>query len=162
MPPRRTIRKPTRWTPQEWQLIEQEARRRAIPPLRLVREATLSAIAAALPAPPPLPRSGADELVHQLSRVLNNLSQLRRVAEDDGAGEAAARIGAVIHVTAAAVRDTPDQAHVAAAVLSRLVTAGRALNELARRANAAEELPPDGELREVLAAVETAVRSRLA
>lgn len=157
MPPRRTIRKPTRWTPQEWQLIEQEARRRAIPPLRLVREATLSAIAAALPAPP-VPRRRADELVHQLARVLNNLSQLRRVAEDDGADEAAARIGAVIHVTTVAVRETPDRARVSTAVLSRLVAAGRALNELARRANTAEELPPDGEVREVLAAVETAVR----
>lgn len=162
MPPRRTIRKPTRWTPQEWRLIEQEARKRAIPPLRLVREATLSAIAAALPAPPVPRRRRADELVHQLSRVLNNLNQLRHVAEDDGADEAAARIGVVIHVTTAAIGDVPDRARVTAAVLSRLVAAGRALNELAHRANTAEELPPDGEVHEVLAAVEAAVRGCLA
>jgi hypothetical protein len=37
--PKRTVRKPIRWTPQEWSRVEDAARARGIPPLRFVREA---------------------------------------------------------------------------------------------------------------------------
>lgn len=46
---RRTIRKPTRWTPAEWARVEDAARTRGVPPLRFVREAALGAP----PAPAP-------------------------------------------------------------------------------------------------------------
>jgi hypothetical protein len=37
--PRRTVRKPTRWTPEEWARVTDAARARCVPPLRYVREA---------------------------------------------------------------------------------------------------------------------------
>ena len=60
MPPRRTVRKPTRWTPEEWAQVEAEARARGVPPLRYVREVALGR--------PPAPRRtrAGDELVKQL------------------------------------------------------------------------------------------------
>src|SRR5688572_24861817 len=38
---RRTLRKPTRWTPEEWAQVERAAAARGVPPLRYVREAAL-------------------------------------------------------------------------------------------------------------------------
>ena len=41
---KRTIRKPTRWPPDEWRSVEDAARARRLPPLRFVREAVLGAV----------------------------------------------------------------------------------------------------------------------
>lgn len=150
MPPRRTIRKPTRWTPDEWAQVEAEARRRSVPPLRYVREAALGH------PPQRKPTRVRDDLVHQLARVLNNMRQLQRVAELDGDDSAAARVedaarAAEAAVRAVAVRPAAD----VAALLADLIGAGAALNALAHRANRDDELPPRAELAEALAAAET-------
>jgi hypothetical protein len=83
---RRTLRKPTRWTSEEWAQVERAAADRSVPPLRYVREAALGT--------PPTPQPGRGQpltparrrasLWNQLARVINNLHQLRRVAETDG------------------------------------------------------------------------------
>lgn len=145
---RRTIRKPTRWTPDEWARIEEHARKRGVPPLRYVREAALG-------APPAPKRYRRDELTRQLGRVLNNLRQLHAVAVDNWADDAAARIQRTISVTEAAICSAPAPGTTAAEAVQVIVVAGRALNELAHRANADEgELPPDDELLPALKAVE--------
>ena len=150
---RRTIRKPTRWTPEEWAHVEAQARARGVPPLRFVREAALGGTAAGAARRP------GDELVQQLGRILNNLRQLVRVAEADGADAAAALVEATAQVVEAALRSAPaPRARGAAAMLDALVPAGVALNALAHRANASEELPPDAELLDALEAVEAALR----
>ncbi|HET7228405.1 MAG TPA: hypothetical protein VFJ16_00240 [Longimicrobium sp.] len=89
MPSRRTIKKPTRWTPEEWRHIEEAARARGVPPLRYVREAALAA-----KLPPRVRRRGSHELVKQLMRLLNNLHQLERVAEAEAAHRAVEAIRA--------------------------------------------------------------------
>jgi hypothetical protein len=146
--PRRTIRKPTRWTPDEWARVENAARARGVPPLRYVREAALG-------APPAPKRRARDELTRQLGRVLNNLRQLHRVAEDDWADAAAARIAQTIAATEAAISSAPAPHTTAAEAVRVIVVAGRALNELVHGAHANEdELPPDSELLPALEAVE--------
>lgn len=146
--PRRTIRKPTRWTPDEWARVEKAARSRGVPPLRYVREAALGST----PAPR---RRARDELTRQLGRVLNNLRQLHRVAEDDWADDAAARIQRTILAAEAAINGAPAPHTTAAEAVHVIVVAGRALNELVHGAHVAEdELPPDSELLPALEAVE--------
>ena len=155
---RRTVLKLTRWSTAEWSIVEEAAHPFGIPPLRFVREAVLEKAAQGGGRPRPLPRWKPDELVHQLSRVLNNLRQLQGVAEDDWHDEAAALIGGVIEVATAATREPPERARKAKSVLAKLVPAGVALNELAHRANTTRTLPPDDEVRAVLASLEAAVR----
>jgi hypothetical protein len=152
--PRRTVRKPTRWTAEEWARVTDAARARGVPPLRYVREAALGAA----PTPASSSRRKGDELVLQLARILNNLRQLQRIAEEDGQDGAAALIEATAEATDAAIRTAPSGAREAAPLLAALVPVGVALNELAHRANTAEELPPEGELLDALAEVEAAVR----
>lgn len=89
---RRTLRKPTRWTPEEWTQVERAAAARGVPPLRYVREAALG-----IPATPQrdrgqpvTPARRALSLFNHLGRVANNLHQLRRVAEIDGEGDGGA------------------------------------------------------------------------
>jgi hypothetical protein len=150
--PRRTIRKATRWTPDEWARIEDHARSRGVPPLRYVREAALG-------APPAPKRRARDELTRQLGRLLNNLRQIHRVAVDDWADDAAARIGQTIAATEAAIRTAPAPRTTAAEAVHVIVVAGRALNELVHGAHADEdELPPDSELLPALEAVEASFR----
>lgn len=148
--PRRTIRKLTCWLPDEWARIESAARARGVPPLRYVREAALGT------PPAPRRRRARDELVRQLGRVLNNLRQLHRVALGVWADAATARIQRTIRVTEAAISAAPAPGTTAAAAVQVIVVAGRALNELAHRANGDEdeELPPDEELLPALKAVE--------
>ncbi|HEX6749063.1 MAG TPA: hypothetical protein VF092_17320 [Longimicrobium sp.] len=157
MPPRRTIRKPTRWTPDEWCQVEAEARARGVPPLRYVREAALG-------HPPAMRRSrGADERVRQLGRVLNNLRQLGRVAELDGDEAAAGLLADAAGMVENAIAAAPAVAGAGAAEgLAVLIDAGAALNALAHRANGAEELPPADELLTALAHVDAAVRGEVA
>jgi hypothetical protein len=156
--PRRTVRKPTRWLPDEWQAITEAARPLGIPALRFVREAALEKAASGARLAPPKRRRPADDLVHQLARVLNNLRQLQRVAEDDGLADAAALIGGMADAAEAAIRAAPGAAGAAAPLLAELVPLGVALNEMAHGANGAGELPPDGELLEMLAQVDAALR----
>lgn len=40
---KRTVRRPTRWTPDEWRQVETAADARNVPPARFVREAVLNA-----------------------------------------------------------------------------------------------------------------------
>lgn len=151
--PRRTVHKLTRWHSDEWQRVADAARERGgVPPLRFVREAALAAADAGAEAPRPKPRQrrAGDELVHQLARVMNNLQQLRRVAEDDWDDDAAQLIGAVLQTAELAVRAAPERGPAAAAILAHLRPTGVALNELAHRANAAEGLPPQAEVYPVL------------
>jgi hypothetical protein len=150
--PRRTIRKPTRWTAEEWARVEDAARKRGVPPLRYVREAALG-------APPAPKRYHRDELTRQLGRVLNNLRQLHAVAVDDWADAAAARILRTISVTEAAIRAAPAPGTTAAEAVQVIVLAGRALNDLTHGAHADEdELPPDSEVFPALEAVEASFR----
>jgi hypothetical protein len=156
--PRRTVRQPTRWSEEEWARIKDAARPLGIPALRFVREAALEKAASGIRPAGPKGRHPADDLVHQLARVLNNLRQLQRVAEDDGLADAAALIGATADAAEAAIRSAPGSARAAAPLVMELVPLGVALNEMAHRANGAGELPPDGELLELLAHVDAAVR----
>lgn len=157
MRPKRTVRKPTRWTPDEWRRVEAAARARRIPPLRFVRESALGAVEGG--AAPPTPRRRVrDELVHQLARVLNNLRQLERVAREEGADAMAALIASSAYLTERAIKAAPGRAREAAALLEPLITAGRALNELTHRANTDEALPPNREVLAVLAVMDAAVQ----
>lgn len=161
---RRTLRKPTRWTPEEWAQVERAAAARGVPPLRYVREAALGTPATSHPGcgQALTPARRARSLWNQLARVINNLHQLRRVAEidgdDDGVRVLTAASQAVEYVISAS--PTTLGAH-GDQVITGVVEAGNALNALAHRANTAEELPPMGELRSVLAQVEKAVREAL-
>lgn len=158
---RRTLRKPTRWTPEEWAQIEESARRCDVPPARYVREAALGR------APPershPVPRATDDRvrgnaLLNQLSRVLSNLRQLTRVAEIDGdtaASEVLAASTRTVEDAAARAPTAIDQD--ADTALATLIEAGIALNALARRANGMEQVPANEELRPVLLDVLSAV-----
>lgn len=144
---RRTVRKPTRWTDAEWRRVEDAAPVAGVPALRFVREAALEkADALRGAAPPPAPsrrRRAGDELVHQLARVLNNLRQLQRVAEDDWDDDNARLAAEVIRTAEAATAAAPEGAREAAALLAAIGPMGSALNDLAHAANTAEHLPPD-------------------
>lgn len=164
MPYRRTIRKPTHWTPEEWRQIEYAAAAHGVPPLRYVREA---ALAGKLPPRAQTRfhvRQGRHALVRQLTRVLNNLHQLARVAEEEGADGPTLALESTIATTeravpvAAAYRGGAD---VLAALTVAVLDAGRDLNELARHANVIDELPPYAELGEALSRILTAVHEVL-
>ncbi|HEY7771430.1 plasmid mobilization protein [Longimicrobium sp.] len=161
---RRTLRKPTRWTPEEWAQVERAAADRGVPPLRYVREAALGTPPAPQPGrgQPLTPARRARSLWHQLARVGNNLHQLRRVAEidgdDDGVRVLTAAAGSVEYVISAAPTMLGARGDE---VIASVIEAGNALNALAHRANTAEELPPMDALRSVLAQVEKAVREAL-
>ena len=150
--PRRTILKLTRWSADEWQRVEEAARPRGVPPLRYVREAALTHAASGGELRPPQARRRriADELVHQLARVMNNLQQLQRVAEDDWDDDSARLFGAVLQTAELATRAAPERSPAAAVILADLKPAGVALNDLAHRANAAECIPPEAEVHEVV------------
>ena len=152
MPSRRTLKKPTRWTPEEWRHIEEAARARGVPPLRYVREAALAA-----KLPPRARRRGAHELVRELARVLNNLHQLERAAEEDAADHAAAVIRGAIRVTDDAVHAASGRPGSAHPLIIAVREAGRFLNEVTHHAHIIEELPADDELAEALYRIHLAV-----
>ncbi|HET7462590.1 MAG TPA: hypothetical protein VFJ82_15155 [Longimicrobium sp.] len=156
---RRTIRKLTCWSTDEWTRIEDVVPTAGVPALRFVREAALEKADALRggsppPAPPPTPappppsrreRRAGDELVHQLARVLNNLRQLHRVAEVDWDDDNARLIAEVIRTAEAATAAAPVRAPEANALLAELGPVGAALNDVAHSANSAEHLPPDAQ-----------------
>lgn len=161
--PRRTIRKPTRWFPEEWDHIEIAAHACGVPPLRYIREAALRCPLPEGTVPAPRPTEAADradEAANQLGRILNNLRQLVRVAEQGGDHggtdvllDAAGQVeDAVLRLPSALRREMAD-------ALAKLVEAGIGLNALAHRANGTGELPSNGILFEALMEVEAGVRA---
>jgi hypothetical protein len=103
--PSRTIRKPTRWTPEEWRQIEEAAYARGVPPLRYVREAALAAQLPPRASRRVRARQAANEIVRQLKGLLNNLNQLARVADEEGHDGAAEVLAGVIRTTESAMKD---------------------------------------------------------
>lgn len=162
MPPR-TIRKPTRWSPEEWDRIEEAAHACGVPPLRYIREAALRCPLPEGAAPVPRPTEAtvrADEAANQLGRILNNLRQLVRVAELDGdRGGAAVLLDAAGQVEEAVLRLPSVLRRDTADALASLVEAGIGLNALAHRANGTEELPSKVDLLAALMEVEAAVQA---
>jgi hypothetical protein len=152
---KRTVRRPTRWTPDEWRQVEAAADARNVPPARFVREAVLSAVenGPGFTRPRSIRRRVRDELVHQLGRVLNNLRQLERIAADEGEPDAVRIAESVSRAVEAAIRRAPARGAEAAPLVARLVEVGRALNVVAKRANTDEALPPDTELLPALTSV---------
>lgn len=151
---KRTVRRPTRWTPDEWRRVEDFAEALNVPSARFIREAVLAAVEDGnRPTRPRLIRRRVrDELVHQLGRVLNNLRQLERIATDEDEPDAVRVIEQVARAVEAAIPRAP-RASDAGALAARLVEVGRALNEVAHRANTDEALPPDVELVAALTSV---------
>jgi len=153
MLPKRTIRRPTRWTPAEWSRVLDAARTQGMPPLRFVREVVLASTepgACPLPAPP---ASGWVELMEQFSRVLNNLHQLHGVAEDAGDVRLARMLGDTIERTEQAVVRAPSRPSGNGSIVDELVRTGRLLNEMAHQAHASEALPSLAEAAMVLGEV---------
>jgi hypothetical protein len=150
IPSRRTIRKTTVWTPDEWRHIEETARVRGIPPLRYVREAALAA-----KLPPHTRRRRVHALVRELKWVLNNLHQLLHLAEDDGA-PAVAALESTIRIAQDAARAAAARRSSAESLVGAVREAGRVLNELTHQAHIAEALPAYEELGAALASIQTA------
>ena len=144
-----------RATDEEWKAICDLAKEAGRPTMSWVREHCTGA-----PPAPASRRRGrrASSRLHQLSRILNNLRQLRRVAEVDGDDAAADRFAAVAADVEAVAMAWPDPRAMEPAALAALVTAGVDLNALAHRANADEELPPAADLEAALTALLAAVR----
>lgn len=161
--PRRTIRKPTRWSPEEWDRIEIAAHACGVPPLRYVREAALRCPLPEGTVPVPRPTEAtdrADEAASEFGRILNNLRQLVRVAELDGdCGSAAVLTDAAGQVEDAVLRLPSALRHDTDDALAMLILAGIGLNALAHRANGVGELPSKGDLFVALMEVEAAVRA---
>jgi hypothetical protein len=61
---KRTVRRPTRWTPDEWRRVEDFAEALNVPSARFIREAVLAAVEDGTRPTRPRVR---DELVHQLT-----------------------------------------------------------------------------------------------
>jgi hypothetical protein len=162
MRPNRTVRRPTRWTPEEWRRVEDAAESRSIPPARFVREAVLCACdGGTAETDSPVPRRARDELVHQLGRVLNNLRQLERSAAGADAGRVREAAAFLAPVVVQAIRRAPARERAAAPLVEELIEAGRALNEIVRRIHAQEELPTFASIYEAVSAVYRFVKGRL-
>lgn len=151
MPSRRTVRKPTVWTPEERRHIEEAAAACGVRPLPYVR---LSARAAELP--PCTRRRGARALHHELAEVLNNLHQLLHLAEDDGAPAVAAALESTIRIAQDAARAAAARRTSAESLVTAVREAGRVLNELTHQSHIAEALPADEELGAALASIQAA------
>lgn len=144
-----------RATDEEWRAICDLAKEAGRPTMSWVREHCTGAP----PAPASRRRARATgSRLHQLSRILNNLRQLGRVAAEDGDAPAAERLAAEAAEVEAVAMARPDPRASEPAAVAALVAAGVELNTLAHRANGQEELPPAAELDHVLAAVLAAVR----
>src|SRR5687768_18147927 len=94
MPSRRTVRKPTVWTPKEWRHIEEAAAACGVRPLRYVRQAALAA-----ELPPSTRRRGARALLQEFAAVLDTLHQLLRLADAARDPSIAAAIESTVRIT---------------------------------------------------------------
>lgn len=161
--PRRTIRKPTNWSPEEWDRIEEAAHACGVPPLRYVREAALRCPLPEKTVRIPRPTEATDrahEAANEFGRILNNLRQLVRVAELDGDhGGAAVLKDAASQVEDAVLRLPGELRHDTEVALVMLIAAGIGLNVLAHRANGTGELPSKDDLFVALMEVEAAVQA---
>jgi hypothetical protein len=160
MPSRRTIRKPTRWTPEEWRHIEAAAHECGVPPLRYVREAALVAKLPPSTATRARARRATHELVRQLTRVLSNLHQLARVADENGADSAALVLGVSIAVTDLAVKRAAvhrGAPNALAGLAADVVDAGQILNEIAHQANATQQMPALNDIIEALTRINSTI-----
>lgn len=148
MPSRRTVRKPTVWTPEEWRHIEHAARARGVRPLRYVRQAALAA-----ELPPCTRRRGARALLHEFAGVLDNLHQLLHLAQAAGDPSIAAALESTIRIANEAVEAAAARRGSAEPLIIAVREAGRVLGRLAHQVHAAEALPADEELGAALAGI---------
>ncbi|HEX2209287.1 MAG TPA: hypothetical protein VHG93_16540, partial [Longimicrobium sp.] len=135
-----------------------------VPPLRYVREAALAGQLPPRAAGRVRARHGAHELVRQLKRLLNNLNQLARVADQEGDDGAAEALAITICTTESAVKAAAARrggADALAAITAEVVEAGRNLNEVTHGAHIVEELPPIDELAAALSRILVAVHQVL-
>jgi hypothetical protein len=151
MPSRRTVRKPTVWTLEEWLHIEEAAAACGVRPLRYVRQA---ALAAALP--PCTRRRGARALLHEFTAVLGTLQQLLRLADTAGDPRIVAAIDSTIRITSEAAEAAAARRGSAEPLIIAVREAGRVLDGLAHQARAAEALPADEALGAALVAIQIA------
>ena len=161
MQSKRSIRRPTRWTPEEWSRVISAAKARGMAPLRFVREVTLACTEPDT-CPLPEPRTAVwDELMHQLSRLLNNLQQIHLLAEDEGDRVLVALLARAIHVTEQAVLQAPTRKDDAAAVLEQIIQAGRLLNDMTHQTHGSEMLPSTSGAMDVIAEVIASVQNAI-
>ena len=151
MPSRRTVRKPTVWTPEEWRHIEDAAAACGVRPSRYVRQA---AVAAELP--PCTRRRGARTLRHELAAVLDTLQQFLRLADSAGDPSIAAALETTIRITNEAAEAAAARRGSAEPLIIAVREAGGILDGLAHQAGAAEALPADEELGAALVAIQIA------
>jgi hypothetical protein len=152
MPSRRTVRKPTVWTLEEWRHIEEGAAACGVRPLRYVRQA---ALAAELP-PPCTRRRGARALLHEFAAVLDNLHQFLRLTQAAGDPSSAAALESTIRITSEAAEAAASRRGSAEPLIIAVREAGRVLDALTQQARAAEALPADEELGAALASIQIA------
>ncbi|MDB4950448.1 MAG: hypothetical protein JWM27_3097 [Gemmatimonadetes bacterium] len=144
-----------RATDEEWKAICDLAKEAGRPTMSWVREHCTGA------PPAQASRRRARRIgsrLHQLSRILNNLRQLGRIAQEDGDDLAAERLATIAADVEAVAMARPDPRAAEPAAVAALVAAGVQLNTLAHRANSHEELPPAAELDDAVAAVLAAIR----
>ena len=151
MPSRRTVRKPTVWTPEEWRHIEDAARTRGVRPSRYVRQAALAA-----ELRPCTRRRGARALRHELAAVLDTLHQLLPLAHAGGDPSITAAIESTIRITNEAAEAAAARRGSAEPLIIAVREAGRVLHALAHQARAADALPADEELGAALVSIQIA------
>lgn len=151
MPSRRTVRKPTVWTPEEWRRIEEAATACGVRPLRYVRQAALAA-----ELPPCTRRRGARALLHELAAVLDTLQQFLRLADAAGDPSIVAAIESTIRITNEAAQAAASRRGSAEPLIIAVREAGRVLDGLVRQARAAGALPADEELGMALISIQIA------
>ena len=151
MPSRRTVRKPTVWTPEEWRHIEEAAAACGVRPLRYVRQAALAAV-----LPPCTRRRGARALRHELTAVLDNLHQLLRLALAVGNPSITAAVESTIRITSEAAQAVATRRGSAEPLIIAVREAGHVLDGLVRQARAAGALPADEELGMALISIQIA------
>lgn len=151
MPSRRTVRKPTVWTPEEWRHIAEAAVACGVRPLRYVRQAALAA-----ELPPCTRRRGARALRHEFTAVLDSLQQFRRLADGAGDPSITAAIESTIRITDEAAEAAGAKRGSAEPLIIAVREAGRVLDGLAHQARTAHALPADEELGAALVAIQIA------
>jgi hypothetical protein len=151
MPSRRTVRKPTVWTPEEWRHIEEAAAACGVRPLRYVRQAALAA-----ELPPCDRRRGARALLHEFAAVLDTLHQFLRLPDAVGDPSIAAAVESTIRITNEAAEAAAARRGSAEPLIIAVREAGRVLDGLARQARAADALPAGAALGEVLVSIQLA------
>jgi uncharacterized protein YlaN (UPF0358 family) len=128
----------------------------------VVRELVLASLAPGTCSVPEPREAVWDELMHQLSRLLNNLQQLHLIAEEEGDHVLLHLLDRAIHAVEQAVVQAPTRASEAAPILEEVIRAGRYLNEMTHEMHASETLPDPSEVAVVLSAVIASVQKALA